>query len=130
MFKRFDLGVIVLVVAAAMTWYSLSPPSQPAATQDVSDLVGTCYNVTLTNADTEYSQALPTGCRYFTMQARTSAAVRWTFETGKVATPTAPYMTMKAGGWNSSPELYKATGKTLYLGTASAGTVVEIMAYN
>lgn len=127
---RLDWTKAAVLVAAVLVAYVLVPKSQPTATQDVSDLVGTCYNVTLTSADTEYSQALPTGCRYFTMQARTSAAVRWTFETGKVATPTAPYMTMKASGWNTSPEIYKATGKTLYLGSSSAGTVVEIMAYN
>lgn len=89
----------------------------------------TIYNVTLTNANTEYSQTLPANLRSFSMQARQSADVRWSHETGKVATPVAPYMTMKSGGNVNVGELDPNT-LTLYLASATAGTVVEIIAWS
>lgn len=90
----------------------------------------TVYNVTLTDADTEYSLDLPAGVVELSFQARTAAAVRFAWETGKVATPTAPYATVKAGSAyteefdplrEGSPD-----GRTLYLASAAAGTVVEV----
>lgn len=132
-YKPSFLGVCVAAVAAIVFWSLIGPPArqrtiEPAALQS-EQLTGVTYNLTLTNADTEYSQALPETCSYFTIQARTSAAVRWSWETGKVATPTAPYNTMKAGSSYSTPEKIKVRSGTLYFGTASAGTVVEIVAY-
>ena len=93
------------------------------------------YNVTLTNANTEYSQALPATVRAFALQPRTAVDVRLAFVTGKVATPTAPYWTMKGGGGFSVDDvsLNPALGEgplTLYLGSASAGTIVEITAWS
>ena len=90
----------------------------------------TAYNVTLTVADTEYSQALPANCRGFEFQARTEATVRYAFVTGKVATPTAPWLTLKAGDYYYSPPLNQAASpSTLYIGSATAGTIVEILAW-
>ena len=63
-------------------------------------------NVTLTSADTEYSQALPIGTKYFSMQCRTAFDVRYAFLTGRVATPTAPYATVKVGDAYNSPEKF------------------------
>ena len=89
-----------------------------------------CYNKTLTSADTEYSQALPTNCRGFEFQSRTEADVRFAFATGKVATPTAPYMTLKAGDYYVSFPLSQGSSpETLYLASATAGVVVEILAW-
>lgn len=85
----------------------------------------TLYNITLTNADTEYSQALPAGTRSIRFMARTAAAVRFAFVTGKVATPTAPYMTLPASSGYAQEHVYVASG-TIYLASASAGTVVEL----
>lgn len=89
------------------------------------------YNVTLTSANTEYSLELPANCRAWSMQARTAADVRFAFETGKVATPTAPYSTLKASGAFTSPELFQNnTGSlTLYLASATAGTIVEVVSW-
>jgi len=88
------------------------------------------YNVTLTVADTEYSQALPANCRFFEFQARTEATVRYAFATGKVATPTAPYHTLKAGDYYNSPQLNQgASPSTLYVGSPTAGTVVELLVW-
>ncbi|MGC9397120.1 MAG: hypothetical protein ACP5J4_19930 [Anaerolineae bacterium] len=85
----------------------------------------TTYNVTLTSANTEYSQALPSGCRAVAFRCRTGYAVRFAWETGKVATPTAPYQTLKAGGeyWKDN---INADGLTLYLASDTAAVIVEI----
>jgi hypothetical protein len=86
------------------------------------------YNVTLTDADTEYSQALPTGCRAVAFRCRTAHAVRFAWETGKVATPTAPYQTLKAGGeyWKD----HINADLTLYLAGDEDGLIVEIEAWS
>ena len=91
----------------------------------------TIYNVTLTNADAEYSQVLSKDCRAFTFQCRTAVEVRFAFVIGKVAAPTAPYATMKAGATFGSPEKFSAepNGLTLYLASGTAGAVVEIVEY-
>jgi hypothetical protein len=83
------------------------------------------YNVTLTSADTEYSQALPSGCRALAFRCRSAHVLRFAWETGKVATPTAPYQTLKAGGeyWKDN---INAAGLTLYLASDTAEVSVEI----
>jgi hypothetical protein len=87
----------------------------------------TILNKTLTNADTEYDQALPADTKKFTMQCRTTYDVRFAFETGKVATPTAPYATMKAS--NPYTEENLEASITIYLASAQAGVVVEIVCW-
>jgi len=90
----------------------------------------TIYNVTCTNANAEYSQALPANCRYFEFQARTEAVLRFAFATGKVATPTEPYMTLKAGDYYCSPPLSQgASPSTLYVASPTAGTVLSMIAW-
>lgn len=88
-------------------------------------------NQTLTDANTEYSVALTGETIGFTMQARTAVDVRFAFTTGKVATPTSPYFTMKAGTSYELrlPEACK-TAVTLYLASGVAGTVVEILEWS
>ena len=96
-----------------------------------SDRTPTIYNVTLTDADTEYSQAIGKASEW-SMQARTAAAVRFAFVTGKVATPTAPYATMKSNAsfeFQSGSE-QRSSDETIYLASASAGTVVEIVIWD
>lgn len=87
------------------------------------------FNVTLTNANTEYSQALPSGCSHFEMQARSAAVIRFAFEAGRVATPTAPYVTIKADGSYSSYDLWGGQTMTVYFASATAGAIVEIIAW-
>jgi len=90
----------------------------------------TTYNVTLTVADTEYSQAMPVNCRYFEWQARTEVDIRFAFAAGKVAGPAAPYNTLKGGDDRYTPALNQgASPSTLYLASSTAGTVVEIIAW-
>jgi hypothetical protein len=85
----------------------------------------TIYNVTLTSANTEYSQALPANTKRFSVHLRDYATFRVAYVTGKVAAPTAPYFTIAANG-----ELYNegldASSKTLYLASPTAGKTAEI----
>jgi hypothetical protein len=93
-------------------------------------MLATIYNVTCTVADTEYAQEMPVNCCGFEFQARTEAIVRFGFVTGKVAGPTAPYMTLKAGSSYVTflgKEDY--TPLTLYIASPMAGTVLEILAW-
>jgi len=90
----------------------------------------TPYNLELTLAVTEYSQALPANCLKFHFQCRTANEVRWQIVTGKVAGPTAPYLTLKAGQPYDSPDINQgASPSTLYFASATAGVVMEIVAW-
>jgi hypothetical protein len=105
---------------------------QMAAAQGQSEnLTPSVLNVTLTSADTEYGTLiLPSGTRYFSLQCRTAADCRVAFVTGKVATPTAPYYTMKSGSAYNSPEKFatnQSGALTIYLASSSAGAVVECL---
>jgi len=86
------------------------------------------YTVTLTNADTEYSQALPAGTKALEFWARESVDIRFAFTSGKVATPTEPYFTLRSGGVYYKENI-NLTGKTLYLASSTAGSHVEIIAW-
>ena len=54
-------------------------------------------NIAVTNANTEYSQALPAGTAQYQIRLQDATAFRLAFVTGKVATPVAPYLTVPAG---------------------------------
>jgi len=83
------------------------------------------YNKTLTTADTEYSQLLPSGTRELRFRCRTSFDVRYSFVKGKVAIPTAPYFTLPAGSdyFSDNNDL---SGKTIYFASSQLGVVVEL----
>lgn len=94
-------------------------------------LTPTVYNVNLTTADTQYSQALPANTRYFSVWCRDGSVMRLAFVTGKVATPTAPYLTIGANAAYNSPEKIQASpsGLTLYLASPDGSKVAEILAW-
>lgn len=87
----------------------------------------TLQTVTLTNADTEYSITIPSGTKRFSMQPRQNVDVRFAFESGKVATPTEPYATMKGGAPYTETNLDLQSDLTIYFASSTAGTVVEII---
>ena len=89
----------------------------------------TLYALKLTNANTEYMQELPITCRRVSLQCRTSFDVRLAFVTGKVATPTDPYMTVKAAMSYDSGTVKWASG-SMFLASAQAGVIVEIEAWS
>ena len=87
------------------------------------------YNVTLTLADTQYSQVLGSGVKKITFQCRTDKVTRYAYVTDKVATPTAPYMTLKASGVYKEDDLSTKRDLTLYLASSDAGVVVELLVW-
>jgi hypothetical protein len=87
------------------------------------------YNVTMIDADTEYSQALPTTCRKFEIQTRDGTAFRVAYETGKVAAPTEPYVTIPENCLYYH-EMISPTALTLYFACAEALKVVEIIEWS
>lgn len=89
------------------------------------------YNTTMTLADTEYSQALPSGCKRFQIKIRrgvTTEYLRYAFVTGKVATSVAPYGEMPGDGlyFEDGVDL---TGVTIYFACSAAARVAEIYAW-
>lgn len=84
-------------------------------------------NLTLTNANTEYSYTFPTGTNQLSYQARTAVDVRVCEVTGKVATPTAPYSTLKAGQVAVEAEIDLTSSLTLYFASSTAGAIMEIV---
>ena len=86
------------------------------------------YNVTMTNANTEYSQAL-TNCKKFIILMRENdTAFRIAFVTGKVATSTVPYFTVPEGSSYNEDNI-NFTG-TIYFACASAGKNIQIIAWS
>jgi hypothetical protein len=89
----------------------------------------TLYALTLTTANTQYQQILPSTCYRLKFRARTAVDVRWSFINALVATPTDPYKTLPSGTeFDSGP--VRLTGHILYLASAGTGVVVEIEAHN
>ena len=105
--------------SALPTGAATSIKQQPPVT------TSTVYNTTLTNADTEYSQALPANTRQFRFKCRDSFDVRYAFATGKVATPTSPWLTLPAD-CNYSADNTNLAATTLYLAADQAGVIVEL----
>lgn len=87
------------------------------------------YNVTLTDADTEYELVLPDGTTYFEFQARQNVDIRYQWQPGYVATPTAPYLTLKRGYTYDSYNMWGSQTISLFLASSTAGTVVEVNAW-
>lgn len=89
------------------------------------------YNVDLTASATEYSQVLPNGCRAFSISIQDGASPNTytiAFETGKVAGPTAPYITLPATVEYSQDNLY-LTGTTIYISSSAVSQVAQIIAW-
>ena len=103
----------------------IGDPTKPIPVKQGTGNSPMVYNVTLTDANTEYSQVLA-ACKGIEFQARTAADIRFAFVTGKVATPTAPYMTLKSGQWY----YFDGSPTTLFLASATAGVIVEIIMWS
>lgn len=88
----------------------------------------TIYNVTMTLANTEYSQVAPANTKKITIQTRDGTAFRLAFETGKVATPTAPYYSIKVGDVYYDDQIHIGA-ITIYFACSIAGKVIEMIAW-
>lgn len=89
----------------------------------------TVANVTLTNADQEYSHSLAARTSRLSFQCRTGGVVRYAFVTGKVASPIEPYVTLKSGQAFNENDLESASGDKVYFASSTSGLVMEIMTY-
>ena len=85
------------------------------------------YNVTLTSANTEYSQVIASGHKLgiSIQNGGGSDNFRIAYTTGKVATPTAPYLQFPQNGvyWIDNDNI---TSLTVYLASSIAGKVAQI----
>ena len=89
----------------------------------------TLYTVAMTTADTEYSQALPAGCKRFRLSLRSAdASYRLAYTTGKVAAPTDPYYAAAVGEVIDVDGIEAAL--TLYLACGTGGKVNQIEAWS
>jgi len=84
------------------------------------------YNVTMTNAATEYSQALPANTRKFLLKCRGVYAIQVCFTSGESGTK---YVTVPANQTYSEDQINAAT-LTLYFQCATAAQVAEIIAWS
>lgn len=84
------------------------------------------YNVTMTSADTEYSQELPAQTKKFTFKCRGEYDVKLAFESGESGTT---YLTVpsKQNYWDDN---IRDASLTLYFQCATAAQVAEIVAWN
>lgn len=85
------------------------------------------FNVTMAAANKEYSQVLPANTKRFLIQTRDQSAFRLAFESGHVATPTEPYLTVTTQPYPE--EDVKPSHLTLYFASASTDKVIEIVAW-
>ena len=95
--------------------------------------VPTIYNVTMTVANTEYSQALPLHTKKYLIHTRDESLFRLAFVTGKVAGSTAPFFTVLASSRYYEDminnEYPAASLLTLYFASPDAGKIIEIIAW-
>lgn len=93
--------------------------------------VPTITNVTMTNLDTEYEHILGLHTKKFMVHTRDESAFRLAYETGHVATPVAPYLTIldscRYYEEDINNEYPAADLLTLYFASDSAGKVIEIV---
>jgi len=82
----------------------------------------TVYNVAMASADTEYSQALPSGTKKFLIKLRTDAVMKVKFASG------GNYITVPSGGSYNEDNL-DLTGVTLYFESSVASNTAEIIAW-
>lgn len=109
--KKIILGLIILFLVSPFTY---------AQSSSMKAIVNT---VTMTDADTEYSWAIPNGAGSFTVQCRNGYDIKICFTSGESGTT---YFTIKTGSayYETNVSSY---GNTLYFQCAAAGQVLEIV---
>ena len=110
-------------------------PATEETVQSILDAMGgagkttiTEANVALTNADTEYSYALPTNTKGFLLKARKlNSQLKFCFTSGQSGTT---YFTITYNDrFNSFEYNVDLDGKTLYFQSTKAGDVAEIIVF-
>ena len=136
--KRFiSFSFYLLLLVSIILFYLLCPSNSWAPDLTTAfPTAETPYVITLTNANTAYARALPSICFGYCVQARTSVAIYvvntnasawYTADGTNDMTATETYWTIKAGGsWCKTGVILSSV--TLYFQSATAGTVVEVIA--
>lgn len=123
MVKKADLDYLLAKYLTAIASSTATIASSTGATTPH------IYNITMTLANTEYSQALPNGTKKLIMKIRTEdGTFRVAWEAGRVATPVQPYLTVLDGGIYSEDAI-NLIGTTLYFASAVNTKVMEIVAW-
>lgn len=86
------------------------------------------YTITVTSQDTEYSQAITGQVKAIRVQCRDATDIRVAFQTGKVATPTDPYHTVKSGTVLYMDRLFW-NNPTIYVAAGSGSKKVEVLVW-
>ena len=90
----------------------------------------TLYAKTLTNVNTEYSQALPATCRRVVLKCRTAYAVRLGVRDWQDGDAHRPLFRRSAPAMAHASGPIKLASGTVYLASVQAGVVVEIEAWS
>ena len=83
------------------------------------------YNLELTDANTEYSQALPANTVKYALQCRSADDIKLSFTAGESGSK---YITVHSGK-SFSDVIVSGSPPTLYLQAETAGVVVEVVAW-
>lgn len=86
------------------------------------------YNVGMTMANVEYSQALPANCKKFLMHTEDGTEFRMAFETGRVAVPTPPFFTVPVNS-SYNEDFIEPPALSLFFAGISSGLTMEIIAW-
>jgi hypothetical protein len=86
------------------------------------------FNVDMALANIEYSQSLPSNTVSMTIQNRGDSDLRFSYNTGKVATSTVGFIVIK-GGQAYYETTLNLSGRTAYFASENPGTV-EIISYD
>ena len=125
-----DLIITALgLIATEATAGDIKTATEALAAKQAATTI-TEYNITLTLADTEYSQALPANTKKIEFWSRGKYQFRHAFATGKVAGLVPPYFTAFANSSYESPGMADLTSKTIYFATDSAGDVIEMRVWS
>jgi len=128
-FRNF-VGVVAGVDSNNVVRVLKTTNAGEVVTEEVAASSPTSYTVSLVNANQQYSQVLPAGTRYFSMQPRQTRTVRFAFVDGKVAGPVDPYGSMKSGAPYTSPKLLLPAALTVYFAAGQPNTHVEIVVWS
>lgn len=125
-----DLIITALgLIATEATTGDIKTATEALAAKQAATTI-TEYNITLTLADTEYSQALPANTKKIEFWSRGKYQFRHAFTTGKVAGLVQPYFTAFANSCYESPGMADLTSKIIYFATDSAGDVIEMRVWS
>ena len=101
----------------------INPATEDTVAKLIPGSTPTIYNVTMTLANTEYSQAIPSGTKSITVQCRGLYDVKVAWVTAASA-----YLTIKSG-FNYGEDRFNMTGATLYFQCGTAAQLLEIICY-